>query len=153
MSQKNYLLSACIASAVAAFSLTATSPAMALTMQECSAKYKAAQAANSLGGMKWNEFRKNECGPDAVAGPEISDHMDDKDVEPAKPTIAAPRGVNFPGKVDTKYSNLSAGKARMKTCVDSYHDNKAKGTLGDLKWIQKGGGYYSLCNARLKGTL
>ena len=39
----------------------------------------------------------------------------------------------------------------MHTCVDSYRAAKANNALGGLKWIQKGGGYYSLCNARLKG--
>ena len=34
-------------------------------MQECSTKYKAAQAAGTLKGTKWNDFRKAECGPDA----------------------------------------------------------------------------------------
>ena len=66
------------------------------------------------------------------------------------PTIVAPKGVVFPRAVDPKYSTLSAGKARMKTCLDQYHANKANNALGGLKWIQKGGGYYSLCNARLK---
>ena len=43
--------------------------AQALTMQECSAKYKAAQTAGTLKGMKWNDFRKAECGTDASATP------------------------------------------------------------------------------------
>src|ERR1041384_7411872 len=42
-------------------------PVYALTMQECSAKYKAAQAAGTLNGMKWNDFRKAQCGPGATA--------------------------------------------------------------------------------------
>src|SRR3954468_8749000 len=41
----------------------------ALTMKECSAKYKAAQQAGTLKGMKWNDFRKAECGTDATATP------------------------------------------------------------------------------------
>jgi hypothetical protein len=39
-----------------------TSAAQALTRQECSAKYKAAEAAGTLKGMKWEDFRKAECG-------------------------------------------------------------------------------------------
>ncbi len=46
-----------------------SSSAQALTMQECSAKYKAAQTAGTLKGMKWNDFRKAECGTDASATP------------------------------------------------------------------------------------
>src|SRR5712672_2628720 len=49
----------------------ATSPAQALTTQECSAKYQAAKTAGTLGGQKWNDFRKAQCGADAtpVAAP------------------------------------------------------------------------------------
>ena len=43
--------------------------AHALTMQECSAKYKAAQQAGTLKGAKSNDFRKSECGADASAAP------------------------------------------------------------------------------------
>jgi hypothetical protein len=44
-------------------------PANALSMQECSAKYNAAKEAGTLGGMKWNDFRKAQCGADATAAP------------------------------------------------------------------------------------
>jgi hypothetical protein len=53
--------------------------------------------------------------------------------------------------VSPKYSNESAGKARMHTCLDQYNANKAANGNGGLKWIQKGGGYYSECNKQLKG--
>jgi hypothetical protein len=58
----------------------------------------------------------------------------------------------FPSAVDPKYSKESAGKGRMHTCVDQYNANKAGNGNGGLKWIQKGGGYYSECNKRLKGA-
>jgi hypothetical protein len=120
---------------------------MALTMKECSAKYKAAQADGSAKSLKWNDFRKAQCGADATAEPNVSL---DSGVEPDKPTIAAPSGVKFPTAIAAKYSSESAGKARMHTCVDAYHANKDANTLNGLKWIQKGGGFYSLCNAALK---
>jgi hypothetical protein len=41
-------------------------PAKALTMKECSAKYKEAKAAGTLNGMKWNDFRKSQCGGEAT---------------------------------------------------------------------------------------
>jgi hypothetical protein len=47
----------------------AGAPAQALTMQECSVKYKDAQKAGTLNGMKWNDFRKAQCGADATAQP------------------------------------------------------------------------------------
>lgn len=41
--------------------------------------------------------------------------------------------------------------AVMHTCLDQYYVLKDANALGGLKWIQKGGGFYSLCNAKLKG--
>ena len=58
----------------------------------------------------------------------------------------------FPNAVSPKYSGESAGKARMQTCLDQYRANKVNGGNGGLKWIEKGGGYYSECNKRLKGA-
>jgi hypothetical protein len=58
----------------------------------------------------------------------------------------------FPTAVDPKYAKQSAGKARMHTCVDQYNANKATSANGGLRWIQRGGGYYSECNKRLKGA-
>lgn len=130
------------------FGLLAFAPAsMALTMKECSAKYKAAQAAGTVKDMKWNDFRKAECGADATAEPEVSLESGE---EPEKSTAKAPSGVKFPSAIAAKYASESAGKGRLHTCVDAYHANKQAGTLNGLKWIQKGGGYYSLCNTRLK---
>ena len=57
----------------------------------------------------------------------------------------------FPTTASPKYSGESAGKARMQTCLDQYRANKANGGNGGLKWIEKGGGYYSECNKHLKG--
>ena len=39
----------------------------------------------------------------------------------------------------------------MHTCLDQYNANKVASANGGLKWIEKGGGYYSECNKRLKG--
>jgi hypothetical protein len=135
--------------------------AQALTMQECSAKYKAAQADGSLKGMKWNDFRKAECGSGAAAAPAAATTTAAKPAttaaKPAATTAAAPaapatsgRAV-FPTAVSPKYSKESEGKARMHTCLDQYNANKASNGNGGLRWIQKGGGYYSECNKRLKG--
>ncbi len=69
---------------------------------------------------------------------------------PIVPTMAAPAGVTFPKAINAQYASESAGKARLHTCVDAYHVAKSANSLGGLKWIQQGGGYYSLCNAALK---
>jgi hypothetical protein len=145
-----------IACAVSALvMLAAAMPAHALTAQECSAKYQAAKTAGTLGGQKWNDFRKAECGADAAATPAAAPAA--PKAAAAKPAAApatapAPMGnAIFPNAVDPKYSKETAGKARMHTCVDQYNANKASNANGGLKWIQKGGGYYSECTKKLKG--
>jgi hypothetical protein len=136
----------------------ASQPASALTMQECSAKYKAAQAAGSLKGQKWNDFRKAECGTDASAAPAPAAAQTtapaatpSRTTTGAKPPSAAAGNAVFPTAVAPKYSKESEGKARMHTCLDQYNANKASNANGGMNWIQKGGGYYSECNKRLKG--
>ena len=123
-----------------------------LTMAECSTKYQAAKTANTLNGQKWNDFRKAECGAaasedDSVPAPSEANYTK----EPAKPTTAAPKGVTFPSAISPKYASETPGKGRMHTCLDQYYVLKDANALGGLKWIQKGGGFYSLCNAKLKG--
>jgi hypothetical protein len=130
------------------------SGAHALTMKECSAKYKAAQGSGTLNGMKWNDFRKAECGAGASALPASTPAAGAAPAAPppAATTAARPAATDavFPSSVSPKYSTESAGKARMHTCLDQYNINKTSNGNGPLKWIQKGGGYYSECNKRLK---
>jgi hypothetical protein len=154
---------------VAAFVTSETTvPAQALTMKECSVKYKAAQAAGTLNGMKWNDFRKAECGATATAAPATTPAPTTTTAAPAPapaPTTRtatpapapAPAPVTtgnavFPSAVSPKYANDTPGKARMQTCLDQYRLNKANNGNGGLKWIEKGGGYWSECNKHLKGA-
>jgi len=148
--------------AVAGFAaLAATPSAQALTAQECGAKYQAAKAAGTLNGRKYFDFRKAECGSDAAATPAAAPaaapaapkEAEAKPKKEAAPAAApAPAGpAVFPSAVDPKYAKETAGKGRMHTCVDQYNANKATNANGGLKWIQKGGGYYSECTRKLKG--
>jgi hypothetical protein len=150
-------------------SCAAVEPAAALTSKECSAKYQEAKKAGTLGSMKWNDFRKAECGtapdvapttvqnplaPGATKAPSPAVATTAAKPAPAAtpaPSAAAGSAV-FPKAVDPKYASESPGKARQKTCLDQYNANKAAGgaSNGGLNWIQKGGGYYSECNKRLK---
>ena len=143
----------CAIAATGFAALLATAPAQALTTQECSAKYQAAKKDGTLGGMKWNDFRKAQCGADATpaaapAAPASTTAA--KTTAPAAAPAATGPAI-FPNAIDQKYAKESAGKGRMHTCVDQYNANKATGGNGGLKWIQKGGGYYSECNKHLKG--
>lgn len=149
------LFCAIAASSIAA--LLATAPAQALTSQECSAKYQAAKKEGTLNGMKWNDFRKAQCGADATpaaaapAAPAEPKQAKKEAAPAAAPAMPAGPAI-YPNAVDPKYSKETAGKARLHTCVDQYNANKATNANGGLKWIEKGGGYYSECNKRLKGA-
>jgi len=148
------------AMAVSGFAaLTATAPAQALTTQECSAKYQAAKTAGTLAGQKWNDFRKAQCGADAAAAPAATPAAAPapaapkeakKEAAPAAAPAAPSRPAVYPSGIDPKYAKETAGKGRMHTCVDQYNANKTTGGNGGLKWIEKGGGYYSECNKKLK---
>jgi len=144
----------CTCALLGAIALQATS-AQALSMQECSAKYNAAKAAGTLNGAKWNDFRKAQCGPTASAAPAPAAKTPtttgtSRTAEPS-PAPAASGNAVFPSAISPKHSSESVGKARMETCLDQYRANKATNANGGLRWIQKGGGYYSACNRHLKG--
>jgi hypothetical protein len=138
-----------VAALAAGLLILSMPPAGALTMKECSAKYQAAKTSGALGGQSWSDFRKTQCGTNAAATPAETTPAATPAVTPAAPK--APGKAVFPTAVSPKYTNESAGKARMHTCVDQYKANKATNANGGLKWIEKGGGYYSECNKQLKG--
>ncbi|AWL93538.1 MULTISPECIES: hypothetical protein [Bradyrhizobium] len=147
--------------------LAVSAPAQALTSQECSAKYQAAKKDGSLGTMKWNDFRKAQCGADATpaaaapAAPAPTAAAPAAPAEPkqakkeaapaAAPTLPAGPAI-YPNAIDPKYAKETPGKGRLHTCVDQYNANKTTNGNGGMKWIQKGGGYYSECNKKLKGA-
>lgn len=108
---------------------TETAPAKksALSIPACSARYLEGKVAGKLKGVKWIDFRRDECG--------------------AKDTTAV-----FPTAISPKYSNeRDIDKARTLTCADQFKANKATDANGGLKWIEKDGGYYGECVIRLKG--
>ena len=158
MTLKAKLLCAMAVSGFAAFA--ASAPANALTTQECSAKYQAAKKDGTLGSMKWNDFRKAQCAADAApaatpaaapAAPPPAPAPTTTAKKEATPAAAPTGPAVYPNAIDPKYAKESAGKGRMHTCVDQYNANKATGGNSGLKWIEKGGGYYSECNKHLKG--
>ena len=173
-------LSLCSAIALAAALSLPVAPAQALTMKECSAKYQEAKAKDALKGMKWNDFRKAECADEDASEADAAAAEKEAEAKPAakpaattekpasttatapngtpapkatttatKPAAKAAAGKSFPSEVSDKYSTETPGKARMHTCLDQYRANKEAG-VEQPKWIEKGGGYYSQCNAKLK---
>ena len=147
------------------------SSAQALSLKECSDKYNLAKTGNALKGKTWNEFRKAECAvtpaadaktapaakaPEAKAPEAKAPEAKKADVKPAapvaKPATTTTGGKVFPKSVDAKYSTQTLAKQRMHTCLDQYKVGKVANTNGGLKWIQKGGGFWSECNKSLKGV-
>ena len=140
--------------AVTASVAWSVAPASALTMKECGETYRAAKEGGTLNGMDWAAFRKEKCATSAAesAGADSvkTEEPAEKDASAAVAPTVAPAGVTFPTTLAAEFKTEKPAKARMKTCLQGYHDNKEAGTLNGLRWIQKGGGYYSLCNAKLK---
>jgi hypothetical protein len=111
--------------------------------------------------MKWNDFRKAQCSADATpaaapaaaapAAPAEPKQAKKEAAPAAAPALPAGPAI-YPNAVDPKYAKETAGKARLHTCVDQYNANKATNGNGGMKWIEKGGGYYSECNKKLKGA-
>jgi hypothetical protein len=145
--------------------LVFAAPAGAKTLKECNAEWKTKKEANDTGGQKYADFRK-ECLATAAEAPEApaapapkttaapapkSPAPAPKSAEAPAAEPAAPSGpAVFPVAINPKYANESAGKARRETCRDQYRENKVNNANGGLKWTEKGGGYYSECNKRLK---
>jgi len=158
------------AAAVCSFAAAiASAPAQALTMQECSSKYQAAKTAGTLNGEKWNDFRKSQCGADAttaatpaapppIVPPEAEAKPSKSSKSSKSATSAAPAApvetgnAVFPMAVDPKFASEKPHMQRMHTCSEQWKANKANNTTGGMRWNQKGGGgFYSVCNTRLKG--
>jgi hypothetical protein len=145
------LVAFCAAAACAGLMFSA--PASAQNrMKTCNNEWNAMKTAGTVGDKKYADFRK-EClartAAPAAAAPAPA--APTAAAKPAAPEAAAAGAAVFPSAVSSKYSSESAGKARMHTCLDQYNANKTGEGNAGLHWIQKGGGYYSQCNAKLKG--
>jgi hypothetical protein len=155
--------------AVSGFAALSVMPAQALSMSECSAKYKDAKTAGTLNGQKWNDFRKAQCGTDAAAAPAaapavapapapapVAEAKPKKEKPaPAAAPAAAPVATGnavFPSAIDPKFASEKPFLARIHTCSTQWQANKAANTTGGMHWNQKGGGgFWSECDKRLKG--
>jgi hypothetical protein len=129
--ERKFFRSQCIANAgepTPQLNQQAAPPAASITTQECAARYQAAQAAGTLAGRKWMEFRSTEC---SSAGQSAFKLV-------------------FPNGISPMYAQEAEGQARIHTCVDQYNANKTTNASGGMKWIEAGGGYYTVCNEYLK---
>jgi hypothetical protein len=130
------------AAAICAGLMLCAAPASAQQsrMKACNDEWNKMKEDKTVGDKKYADFRK-ECLARTDAG--------DTSAKTAT-TTSKSGGAVFPSSVSSKYSSESAGKARMHTCLDQYNANKSGNGNAGLHWIQKGGGYYSQCNAKLK---
>ena len=94
------------AAAAVIAALAMQSSAHALTMTECSAKYKDAKTAGTLNGATWNDFRKSQCDMGARGGPPKA--------ATAGGNVMVAANAVFPTAVDSKYSSEKPGRARRK---------------------------------------
>ncbi len=163
------------------FGLALAETAEAQSVQsQCSTKYQAAKTAGTLNGQSWHQFYST-CAAELKAGtagtqpaaaapppaappptaaapveppPPVAPKPKKTATAPAAPATEAPvptGPIVFPTAISPQYSTLTPHMQRLKTCDDQYKANKASNSNGGLKWTQKGGGYYSECNKKLKG--
>lgn len=142
-----------IAASVVGSSAAVAAPASGkMSFFACHKEFQSAKKSGTLNGQNYAAFKAAHCANNAEAkAPEEAPKKDAKTTSaPAAPVASG--NVVFPNGVSSEFASLSAGKGRQKTCLKQYNANKANGGNGTLKWIQRGGGYYSQCNSRLKGS-
>ncbi len=128
--------------------------AQAKTEKECAAEWRDMKAHNQTNGQKRSDFIA-QCRGTAAAPTTPPAGATKPPATAMKPPAMAPTptgNIVFPSGIDPKYSKESPGRARLHTCDDQYKANKATNANGGLRWIQKGGGYWSLCDKHLKGA-
>lgn len=135
-------------------SITSFDSAYALT---CRQQFNAAKKNGTLNGMDYQAFKAASCKEEKETNSKNTAKEETKENTTAKEkstltTTTVSGDAVFPDAISSKYEKEKLGKARMHTCLDQYHANKESGKNGNLKWIQKGGGYYSECLKHLKGN-
>ena len=150
-------------------------------MKVCGDRWRAVKDAEAARGTTWPQYLARcraeaasaRTQPEAVApaAPSISAN-DSRGQPPAAPRtgrtaaqaeaqVPAKAGTEagvqtgapvFPAKVSERHASETPQRARQKTCSEQFQANKAANANGGLRWVEKGGGYWSKCNAHLKQT-
>ena len=109
----------------------------------------------AVGPFETAEEASQFCSDLKAAGGQCVVQRNTPDVSPRSgPSAAKPPPTGrlvLPTAISSKYSTENEGAARMHSCLDQYIANKLTNGSGGMKWIDKGGGYYSECNKKLKG--
>ncbi|MEN9707626.1 MAG: putative signal peptide protein [Pseudomonadota bacterium] len=120
-------------------------------MKICGEKWQATKASGATQGATWPKFLA-ECRSNLPATPAQAEKPAPKPlVDPKQGSKVAGAPV-FPVGVSSKFADLRPAQARQKTCSEQYQANKASGGNAGLNWLEKGGGYWSQCNKKLKGV-
>ena len=145
-------------------------------MKACGDKWRAVRDAETAKGVTWPQFLSGCRASTAAAarapspasaatsqqGTSQQGTSQQAGAQPsaAQAVAAAPgpaatparNGPVFPDIVSPRHSSERPALARQRTCADQFRANKAAAANGGLRWIERGGGYWSQCNAHLKQT-
>ena len=129
-------------------------------MKICGDKWRVAKESSATSGQTWMQFlAKCRTETAAIVAPAASSKPVASIAEtpaPAseKPAVATAPGkpAVYPGAIASKFASEKPYRARQKTCSEQYQANKASGDNGGQRWLEKGCGYWSECNKRLKQT-
>ncbi len=136
---------------IAVLSLPGLALAQDASMKVCGEKWQAAKAAGTTGGTTWPKFLA-DCRATASSTPTAPAAPAKVAAPPAPASETMAKGkLVFPSAVPAKFADLTPARARQKACSEQYQANKATDSNGGLRWLEKGGGYWSQCNRKLKG--
>lgn len=127
-------------------------------MKICGEKWQVAKASGATNGATWPKFLA-ECRAGLPANAvRVPNNPNKSERSPVTPVADPPAGVKaagipvFPAAIAPQFAELRPAQARQKTCSAQYQANKANGGNAGLNWLEKGGGYWSQCNKKLKGA-
>lgn len=123
-------------------------------MKACGDKWRAVKEVESAKGTTWPQYLaacRAEASRTRAVRPEVatSRGRSPEAVQAAPPSAMASVPV-FPERVSAEFAGESPQRARQKTCSAQFQANKTANANGGLRWVEKGGGYWSKCNAHLK---
>jgi hypothetical protein len=139
----------------------ASAPRTENAMKACGDKWRAVREVESPKGVTWPQFlascRAQMAGATTASPSRESTSNADRRPGAEASSIERPQrasrgdaGPVFPREVTAKHVGERPALARQRTCSDQFKANKASDANAGLKWIEKGGGYWSKCNAHLK---
>lgn len=136
-------------------------------MKACGDKWRTVREVETTKGVTWPQFlaacRAQASAPTATGDAKREANREASREAPASPVPASPAPAKpsrqaalvggtpiFPQDIATRHASERLALGRQRTCADQFKANKSADANGGLKWIEKGGGYWSRCNAHLK---